>query len=77
MLINQWNINTIIHTNIYKDKKLIFIRKNIRQDFNEVEIVLYKRGITLLSNKINKNQDTYIYFIYRPTKIKKVEIFWN
>ena len=67
----------MIYNNIYKDKILIFIRKNIRQDFNEVEIVLYKRGITLLSNKINKNQDTYINFIYRPTKIKKVEIFWN
>ena len=51
MLINQWNANTIIHNNIYKDEMLIFIR----QDFNKVEIVSHKRGITLLSNKINEN----------------------
>ena len=65
----------MIYNNIYKGKMLIFIRKNIRQDFNKVEIVLHKRDITLLSNKINKNQDTYIHFIYRPAKVKEVETF--
>ena len=74
MLINQWNANIMIHNNIYKGGILIFIRKNIRQDFNEVEIVSYEREITLLSNKINENQDTYIHFIYRPAKIKEAEI---
>ena len=45
----------MIYNNIYKGEILIFIRKNIRQDFNKVEIISHKRGITLLSNKINEN----------------------
>ena len=66
----------MLYNNKYKGGLLLFIKKNIRHDFTEVNFIPNNRGISLMSDKIDERYNTFIHFIYGPAKTTEANTFW-
>jgi len=76
-LINQWQSNTMLYNLKYKGGMLLFIKKNIRNEFVEVSMIPNSRGISIMSTKIDERYNTYIHFIYGPSNTAEALEFWS
>jgi hypothetical protein len=65
ILIEQWKANTIK----YKEDLILFIKKEIKNFFTEILIILDNRGIILIIKIIEKKYNTFLHFIYRLAKL--------
>ena len=62
--ISQWEANTFLYKDKYKGGLLLFIKKEIRNNFEEINLIPQERGITLMSNKIDYTKYIYSFHIW-------------
>ena len=74
---NKWEGNTYVHSLKYSGGIIVIIKSHLQNYLAEASYVPDERGITLRSSSLDKDINTFLYFIYAPATNAEANEFWS